>query len=222
MTETAQQPTEALVRQEEPKAQELVKIAAQAIVKTDEQYVAAMNFRKSTNAYIKHWEAMEKEATKPILQGLEVMRGWFRPIKNAAKLAKETIDPKITVFEQAREKARLAEEARLREKARAEERKLLEQAQALKEKGKDVQAAAKEEAAASIVTPAVMPSIPKVEGTYHREEIDIEIVNPKLIPFPDYWMLDEKKIKATAKADPEKEIPGVRIFKRRIQASRAT
>ena len=96
----------------------------------------------------------------------------------------------------------------------------MEDAEKLKAKGKDVQAAAKVEAAQSIPTPAVMPTIPKVEGTYHREEIDVEIVNRDLIPFPQYWMIDEKKIRAMAKAEPEKEIPGVRIFKRRIQASR--
>ena len=219
---TDQAPTEALVRQEEPKAQELVRIAAQAVVKTDDQYIAALNFRKSTNAYFKHWEGMEKEATKPILQGLEVMRSWFRPIKDAAKLARETIDPKITAFETERERLRLAEEAKLRNQARVREQKLLEDAEKLKAKGKDVQAAAKVEAAQSIPTPAVMPTIPKVEGTYHREEWDIEVVDRKLVPY-EYWLIDEARIRKVVKAmDGDIEIPGVRNFKKRIQVSRTT
>ena len=212
--------TQALDRQEEPKAQELVKIAYQAIVKTDEQYVAAMTFRKSTNAYIKHLEVMEKSATGPILQGLETVRGWFRPSRNAATLAKVTIDPKINAFEQAREKARLDQEARLREQARKQEQKLLDDAKKLEDKGKPVQAAAAREAAESIVTPAVIDTLPKVEGTYHREEWDIEIVDAKLIP-EEYKVIDESKIKKLVKAmDGQIEIPGVRNFKRRIQASR--
>ena len=222
MTETAQAPTEALVRQEEPKAQELVRIAAQAVVKDDEQYIAAKTFRKDAVAYFKHWDTMEKEATKPILQGLEKIRSWFRPIKAAAKLAKETIDPKISAFETERERLRLAEEARLREAARKAEQKLLDDAQRLKDKGKIVQAAAKEEAAASIVTPAVMPNIPKVAGTYYREVVAMEIVDPKLVPHPEYTMPNEDKILAIGEAtDGKEEIPGVRFFKRRIQASRS-
>jgi len=222
MAETTQAPTEALVRQEAPKAQELVKMATQAIVKTDQEYIDAKTFRKNTVAYFKHWDTEEKEATKPILQGLEKVRSWFRPIKEAAKQAKEIIDPKITAFETEREQARLAEEAKLREQARVKEQKLLEQAKALEAKGKTVQAAAKVEAAQSIPTPAVMPSIPKVEGTYHREEWDAEIVDRKLVPY-EYWLIDEAKIKKIVKAnDGNIDIPGVRNFKKRIQASRST
>ena len=220
MAETMQQPTEALVRQEGPKAQELVKMATQAVVKTDEEYIAAKIFRQNTVAYFKHWEKEEKEATQPIVQGLEKVRSWFRPIKAAAKLAKETIDPKITAFENERERLRLAEEAKLREQARVREQKLLEDAEKLKAKGKDVQAAAKVEAAQSIPTPAVMPTIPKVEGTYHREEWDIEIVDRKLVPY-EYWLIDEARIRKVVKAmDGDIEIPGVRNFKKRIQVSR--
>ena len=224
MVETTQAPTEALVRQEAPKAQELVEMATQAVVKTDAEYISAKTFRKNTVAYFKHWEKEEKEATQPILQGLEKVRSWFRPIKAAAKLAKETIDPKISAFETERERLRLAEEARLREVARKEEQKLLDAAQKLRDKGKVVQAAAKEEAAASVVTPAVIPSIPKVEGTYHREEWDIELVDISLIP-KEWWtvpVVDEASIKSRVKAtDGKIEIPGVRNFKRRIQASRS-
>lgn len=221
MAETTQAPTEALVRQEGAKVKEVLKVAEQAVVKTDEQYVSAKELRKAANNYIKNMDTMEKSATKDLLKGVETIRSWFRPYKAIAKKAKEILDGKITILEGERERLRLAEEAKLREQARIKEQKLLEQAEALKAKGKDVQAAAKEEAAASIVTPAVMPTIPKVEGTYHREEWDIEIIDAKLIPV-EYLVVDEQKIKRTVRAmDGKIDIPGVRNFKKRIQVSRA-
>ena len=213
--------TQALARKEETQAVEMLNVATLAVVGNDTQYVSAKTFRQAANTAFKNADAMEKSATRPILDGLEVVRSWFRPAKAALKKAVETIDPKITKFELDREKARLAEEAKLREKARVEEQKLLDAAQKLRDKGKDVQAAAKEEAAASIVTPAVASTIPKIAGTYHTEEWDMEILDAALVPHPEYTMPNDKKILGIGKAtDGKIEIPGVRFFKRRTQASR--
>lgn len=222
MTETAPTQTEALVRQEGAKVEEVLKVAEQAVVKTDEQYVSAKELRKAANSYIKNMDTMEKSATKDLLKGVETIRSWFRPYRAIAKKAKEILDGKITTLEGERERLRLAEEAKLRDKARAEEQKLRDQADKLRASGKEVQAQAKEEVAANVVAPAVMPTLPKVEGSYHREEWDIEIMDAKLIPV-EYMVVDEQKIKRMVKAmDGKIEIPGVRNFKRRIQASRAT
>jgi len=218
MTDKAQ--TEQIARREETQAVEMLNVATLAVVESDTQYVSAKTFRQAANTALKNADAMEKSATKLILEGLEVVRSWFRPTKAALKEAKETLDRKITKFELDREKARLAEEARLREKARADQAKLDEKAAALEAKGKPVQAAAAREAAASVVTPAVASTIPKVAGTHHTDVWDIEIIDEKLIP-RDYLMVDEAKIEKMVKAmDGQIEIPGVRNFKRRSQASR--
>ena len=220
MTETPQT-TEALVRQEGVKVQEILKRAENMILKTDTEYVDAGECRKATNGYIKNMEKMEKAATKPIMDGLEIVRSWFRPYKTLAKRAKDILDVKITEFEVGREKERAAEEARLREKERIERERLLKQAEQLTEQGKDFKAAAKIGAAQSIPTPAVMPTIPKIEGMHHREEWDIEIVDRKLVPY-EYWLIDEARIRKVVKAmDGDIDIPGVRNFKKRIQVSRA-
>ena len=218
---TDQAPTEALVKQEGGKVQAILKVAEEMVVKTDLEYVAAGEYRKATNGYIKNMEQMEKSATRPILDGLETIRSWFRPYKTLAKRAKDIIDVKITEFEVGREKERAAEEARLREKERIERERLLKQAEQLTEQGKDFKAAAKIGAAQSIPTPAVMPTIPKIEGMHHREEWDIEIVDRKLVPY-EYWLIDEARIRKVVKAmDGDIDIPGVRNFKKRIQVSRA-
>ena len=217
---TNQAPTEALVKQEGGKVQAILQRAEAAIVKTDEEYVGAGQDRKWTNTYIKNLDTMEKSATRPMLDSLETVRSWFRPYKILAKRAKDILDVKITEFETEREKARLAEEAILREQARVKEQKLLEQAKALEDKGKNVQAAAKREDALRLPIPAVMPTIPKIEGMHHREEWDIEVVDRKLVPY-EYWLIDEARIRKVVKAmDGDIDIPGVRNFKKRIQVSR--
>jgi len=55
---------------------------------------------------------------------------------------------------------------------------------------------------------------PEVEGIYHVELWDFEIVNKNKVP-DEYKVVDEKKIRAVVKAMKENtNIPGIRVFKK--------
>lgn len=217
MGESAQ--TEALARSETTKAQEMLAVAQAAVIETGDQYVDAGNFRKAIRKYERDVEDMEKSATRPILAGLETVRSWFRPARDASAKARAIMDQKLTAWNQQKERLRLAEEAKLREKARAEEAKLRDQAAKLEQKGKTVQAQAKLEAAESIPTPAVVDTTPKVKGMHFREDWDFEVINADDVP-DQYWCLDLDKIRKLVRATKgELEIAGIRIFKKQTVAS---
>lgn len=86
-----------------------------------------------------------------------------------------------------------------------QEKKLLEQKQALLE-------VADEKDKAEIMS--IDEKQPEVEGIYHVELWDFEIVNKDKIP-DEYKVVDEKKIRAVVRAMKENtNIPGIRVFKK--------
>lgn len=134
-----------------------------------------------------------------------------------------------------RERERLEREAQ--EAAEAETRRLqaeaetrrLEEAAALEARG-DQEGATRlieQPVAAPVVLPAPVfqarppaPPPPKVSGVSFRDEWDFEVIAPFSVP-REYLQVDEKAIRAVVKAlRGQTQIPGVRVFSRRVSAVR--
>jgi regulator of protease activity HflC (stomatin/prohibitin superfamily) len=214
--------SEALVQQEAGRAEEVLSLAKQSVVETDEQYLGAAEFLKTIKGYIGRAEELRTSLTKPINESLKRINDLFRPVRSTLESAETILKQKVITFQQAMERKRLAQEARLREIASKEQEKLEAQAAKLEEKGKAIQAEAKREAAASIPTPAVIDTTPKAKGISFRDVWDFEIVSPEDVP-DEYRVIDTDKIKRVVQATKgELEIKGVRIFKRQVVAAGRT
>jgi len=139
-----------------------------------------------------------------------------------------------------KERERLAAEAAAaRAKAEEEARKLREQAEAAKAAGDaakaaklesraesrmeaaDEKASTLEHQAAVTVAPAVQIQQAEVKGVSTREEWDFEYTDQSLLP-REFLIPDEKAIRAVVKARKgATNIPGIRVFSKRVLAARA-
>ena len=210
MTDKAQ--TEALARQEETKAQELLTLANAAEVANQEQNEAGAAFLKTIKGFFANNETARKSLVTPLNNHVKWINGQFKPSNDVALRAEKIMKEKLAVYEVKRRQIAAQEEARLRDAADKQREKDLAAAQKLADAGKHQQAEAKRDKAEMAPTPAVMAP-PPIRGLSFSEEIAIEIVDSKLVPF-EYWLIDRAKVLAYAKAtNGEVEIPGVRILK---------
>jgi len=217
MTDKAQ--TEEIARREVTVAQEFLDQATIAVIDTPKLYQAGATILQSIKGYLARLEVSRKSLVKPLNDHVSWINGEFRLPADRAKEAEVIWKHKLGIFHQQEEQKRLAAEAKLRDEAEKERLKKLAQAEKLDEKGKDRQAEAKREEAESIPTPAVIQA-EQPKGLSYREVVEIEITDRKLVPF-EYWDLNEDKIRRHARAmGGQVEIPGVRIFKTQIVASR--
>ena len=210
MTDKAQ--TEALARQEQTKAQEFLTLANAAEVTNQAQNEAGAAFLKTIKGFFATNELARKNLVKPLNDHVKWINGQFKPSNDVALTAETVMKKKLADYELKRRQIAAQEEARLRDAADKQRQKDLDAAAKLEAAGKLQQAEAKREKAEMAPTPAVMGS-PGIKGLSFSEEITIEIVDTKLVPF-EYWLVDRAKVLAYAKAtNGEVEIPGVRILK---------
>jgi len=177
-------------------------------IQTAEQYELAGQLRKSLKVLAKEVE----EAFKPILDHARKMKAkYLKPLQEA----QERLDGVIQVYldEQARRAALEAEKKR---------QELLKKAEKLEKKGQESYAEGLRDLAETIQDKDLMKPATKTESLSFREVLDWEIVNPHALP-EEYTLRvpNTEKIKLAVK---EKglgaEIPGVRVFLRRIPVSR--
>lgn len=219
---TQAQINEGLVKQEETKVQQRINLAQAAIIETDMDFQGAGEFRKELRGESKRLDEMEKSATRPMLQSLETVRGWFRPVKEGLKQAMSIMDNKLVAYDRKKEDERRKIEAEAREKARKEQEKLHTKADKQAEAGQFEKAIDTRTKAEEIVTPTVaMPPPPKVAGMHTRETWTYEVTQEDLIP-DEYWVVDHKKLGAAVRAFKNaKHIPGIRQFVEKTVASKS-
>ena len=204
--------TQEIARQEETKAQEFLTLANAAEVTNQVQNEAGAAFLKTIKGFFATNETARKNLVTPLNNHVKWINGQFKPSNDVALRAEAVIKKKLADYELKRRQIAAQEEARLRDAADKQRQKDLDAATKLEAAGKHQQAEAKREKAEMAPTPAVMEA-PPIKGLSFSEEITIEIVDSKLVPF-EYWLIDRAKVLAYAKAtNGEIEIPGVRILK---------
>ncbi len=204
--------TQEIARQEETKAQEFLTLANAAEVTNQVQNEAGAAFLKTIKGYIASIDTARKKLVKPLNDHVKWINDQFRVSNDRASQAETVMKKKLADYELKRRQIAAKEEARLRDAADKQRQKDLGAARKLEEAGKHQQAEAKRDKAEMAPTPAVMGS-PGIKGLSFSEEITIEIVDSKLVPF-EYWLIDRAKVLAYAKlTNGEVEIPGVRILK---------
>jgi len=147
------------------------------------------------------------------------MGEWLKKVKQTQKLVDETFDGerkrKYEEYKAVQTKIKEMKKPLIQVEAvvknlriewkQEQERQLLEQKKALLE-------VADEEDKAEIMS--IAEKQPEVEGIYHVELWDFEIVNKDKVP-DEYKVIDEKKIRAVVRAMKENtNIPGIRVFKK--------
>ena len=199
---------------------ELVEVARQLVIETQDQYIQAVEFGK----VIKNAMNEAKSFIDPIVEKAHQAHKEATAQRNRLeKPFKEAMDIIKIVggkYQEKREKELREQQKELERKAREKEEadraKLLEQAEIATIDGDLEQAQKITEKAQTLE--AIIPIIPehliktKVEGTSVRKTWKFEIVDASLIP-SEYLMPDEKKIGAVVKALAENcKIAGVRIY----------
>ena len=130
--------------------------------------------------------------------------------REAERKAREEAEAKRRAAEEAAAAGRAAEAAKLNAQAARVEAKAAEKVEAL------------EVRAATVVAPIAQAETPKVTGMATREEWLYEITDPTLVP-REYLVVDEAKIgKITRALKADTNIPGVRVYSRRVLAARAS
>jgi len=159
----------------------------------------------------KTYEKTKKALNKAKAELMELIHLHIDPLDEAEKILKSKRSVWHVAQEEIRRKERIRVEAELRKQE--EERRLDEAI----ETGDD---SILEE---PIFIPAVpVREIPKEKGHSFRDDWKSKVVNPALVPFPAYWVIDEKKIEKVVKATKGAvTIPGVKIWKEEIEAVRS-
>lgn len=218
-----------------PESQELVDFShtflatAQAVrITTAEEAQAAVEQTRQIKETAKAVEETRKSYTDPLREQVQAYMDFFRPAADVLVKAEQLLKSAITAFnqEQQRLAAKAEEERRRQEQAerdrQAEEQKqaaaLLEQSEQAAAEGNyekaealEQQAAAVQEVAAPIATPAVLPPA-KLKGAASRKVWKCRIVNAKLIP-PEFTMPNEKALDAYARSMQENAaLPGCEFY----------
>lgn len=172
------------------------------------------------NEFVKLVKTMMKEydnAFDDVIAGLRELKKkavnkkkeYYEPLVKAEAIAKAEINRYLDVLE---------------EKEIAARKKLAEEAEERFSKARDLEAAGKPEAAEALreeeTTVAPIPDAPKIEGSHRKELWDAEVIDESKL-LRKHLMPDLVAIKKEAREMKEKaNIPGVRVFKKKIFATR--
>ena len=178
-------------------------------VLTDEQERNAEDLLIGLRQAEKVADEKRREILRPIDEARAKVQALFRPYLDNLGKARASITKGLTVYQD--EKRKAAEEARIL--------LLEEQAQRIaeaKETGEIVEA--------PMLAPDELPTVAKTShanlgSVTYREDIEVTIVNLRLIP-RDLMLPDMAKIKARVKSG--MEVPGVLVTKKMIPVTRAT
>ena len=201
--------------QVEQKVSQFLKEAKAIEIVDDDIYQYAGELLSQEKAVYKFVEKTYEKTKKALNEAktelMKVIHLHTDPLDEAEKILKTKRSVWREVQEEIRRKERNRIEAELRKQE--EERRLDEAI----ETGDD---SILEE---PISIPAVpVREIPKEKGHSFRDDWKSKVVNPALVPFPAYWVIDEKKIEKVVKATKGAvTIPGVKIWKEEIEAVRS-
>lgn len=162
-------------------------------------------------AIVRRFEAAKKGVIGDL--GLEQRQSMLQ--RGIAHLKSE-----LLTFRRRKEQEHAAAIAAEQERARKEQAKLLERAQRAEAKGWTEKAAELEQRAADALPAPVAPATPKLGGVAFREQWLFKVENPELVP-NEYKTIDEKKIGGVVRAlKAAANIPGVKIWRENVAASR--
>jgi hypothetical protein len=185
-------------------------------------YEGAATFLKDVKSKFKELDEKEKAITKPINDGLKLIRDMFRKPKDLLTQAETALKRGMVTYQ--REQERIAAEAQRKadEDVRKERERLAKLEAKAIERGDETKAEQLAERQAAVVAPIIQTEKPKVSGISTRKDYDFEIVDAAKLP-REYLMPDDKKIRKVVKAlGAEASIPGIRIIERDILAARAS
>jgi membrane protein involved in colicin uptake len=109
------------VSEYEGKAIELTKSIASLVIRDQETYETAVNYRKTLKKIDAEVEASRKTIVNPLNQVKDAVQALFNPIKLRIDNSRRHVEGLIDAYEQEQERKRLEEENRLRKIAEAEE-----------------------------------------------------------------------------------------------------
>jgi len=207
MIETKEKPETAVKLFEQSQASLFKWIAETQITSTEEQKNAEDMLIHARRA-VKDVEAKRKELLEPINEARDRINALFKPLTEKLNMGISVVDKALKDYHT--EQLRIAEEESLL--IAAEQAAKLAEA---KETGEIV----------NLPSVAVIPEAPAKTSHAHlgsvtyREDIDVSIVNPALVP-RDLCDPNISKIRARAKSG-VKEIPGVLIFTKTTTVQRS-
>ncbi len=203
--------------------------AAAIVVRNQDDLDAANDYLNVVRARIDYFANLYDDRiakANAIHKGLLAdKKGFTEPLKRA----KDILDKKIADYLWEEDQKRLAAERERQladERARKEAEKTTDKAHELIQRGQDAKAEAVLDKGIEKIEAikAAAPVVPEKPVADYRltETWDIEVMNADLVP-RQYCEPDEVKIRRIVKAnDGQIEIPGVRIFRKRSVASKAS
>lgn len=198
----------------EQKVSRFVKEAKGLVISDDVNYSGAAELlrqEKTLYKYVENFYQPTKDAlNKAKSELMKAIKLHTAPLSEAEKIIKG----KMTAYHEQKERERLEEQKKLQEKLRKEEeeRRLNE---AIETGDESV-----------LEKPMIVPTIKiektaEVKGISYQDIVRFEIVDPKQVPFPEYWRIDEDKIGKQARSAKGKiKIPGVKIWTEQIVKAR--
>lgn len=181
-------------------------------VSTAQQFTDAGEVLKRIKGHLKKLEETEMGITRPINDGLKLVRDLFRSPKERATRAEGLIKRAMIGYQSEQDRLRREEQQRADENARKEREKLDAQAAKALASGKVEKAEALQDRAATVVAPIIHREAPKVAGVSMREVWKFEVTDESLVP-REYLSVDEKKIRAVVNAlKGGTKIAGVRVY----------
>lgn len=187
--------------------------------------------REQERLRLEEQKRLDELARQERLKKEEAAREAERKAREAAEAARKEAEAKRQAEEKARREAEEAKARGDREAAAAAQKQAAaaaREAQRFDSKAERVEAAGQEKAAAlqaqaaQVVAPVVQRASPKVAGLSYREMPEFEIEDKSKLPI-QYLMPDETKIRKVVNAlKMEADIPGVRVWMKKVPASGAT
>jgi hypothetical protein len=158
-------------------------------------------------------EETEKSATRPMLQALNTVRGWFKPMREHLKRAETAQRANLARYKTEQDRLEREQRHKAEEIARKEREELDRKAAEAEAKGRHGRAEVLRERAEAVVAAPPPPSeAPKAAGLANRVVWKFEIVDRSVIP-DEFYVIDEKRIADRVKSlKGDTNIPGVRVW----------
>lgn len=190
----------------------IASLPATLSIVTTQQYEDAGEKLKALSAKEKEIEKLRTQLKAPILAAGRAIDAFFNTPLDRITKARDAYKLAIKGYQRVEEQKRLALEAKAQEEARKERERLEARAAAAAAKGKTEKAEVLQTAAASIVSPVIPKTTPKLQGVSNRKTWHYEVEDVALLP-REYMQPDDKKLGAYIRAmKSEAQIPGVRIY----------
>jgi hypothetical protein len=196
----------------------LLNSAMGILIETDDDYAGYGQILVRIKAQRKKVDETYKQASRPIAEALEAIRGWFRPTTETLNKADDIISSAMNGYNRAKEEKAKIEQERLNKQAEEEAKKLREEAAEALKQGD--QAKAEELVMASEVTKAIVPEVQgekvKTKGLAERDNWTGIVNDEKALiahcvaTGDKYIIVDQKFVNAMAKTTKGKlNIPGI-------------